>query len=288
MRVSDGHSGPETEASCRQMYLIFVNGTSEHFTLRQEVSTIQRPEVFALTCLFALLLALPENSFIPAPNSMWLRVVLNLASVAIFAALFPTVMKLAMERAKRRQKAQIYLPMVTIPTAAATVLLAEALLVLLQGQAEQTRTDLLIKIAIAASLWELHSLLFIKANLRAARLRAAPAPQGKNPRVEIGNSRLNPTQIRRIASDDHFLHIHLDTGRLRILATMSQADKALQSYGTMVHRQHWIAFREIETLERNGRAHAVFTKSRETIPVSRGRLKHVQDHLRDRAENDPL
>lgn len=264
-----------------ELRLRFADGSSFPFAVRELVDTIRHRTVMSLTCLFAVLLALPGGGAFSEEVPLWARIGLNLFSVGIFAVLFPALLQEAHSWASRRAITTVFEPLITVPTALITTLAVEALAVFVVGEQVLTRGELAMKLGFGAMFWELHitmMLLFMGPALRAqqavdqAVAVAAPAV----PEVPIGNLRFPPGDVLRIETDDHFLIIHTATGTTRVLASMNDAQQELAGFGLQVHRRHWVAFGELGEVRRSGRSYLMRTRSGSDIAVSRERRKAVE------------
>lgn len=277
------------EVSAGELRLIFADGSSVPFAVRELVATIRHRKVLALTCLFALLLALPGGAAFSEEVPLWARLVLNLFSVALFTVLYPALLQEAFRAATKRGMRVVYEPCITVFSALITTLAVEALTVFLMGQSVLTRWDLALKLGFGAVFWELHitmMLLFMGPALKeqeAARAKVAePVPQ-QPLQVRIGNMQFDPASLLRIETDDHFLIIHTSGATARVLAPMSEVQKRLEPYGLLAHRCHWVAFAELGDIRRQGRSFIMRTASGHEVPVARDRRKAVDEAATERA-----
>ncbi len=265
----------------RELLLKFVDGSKTQFAMRELVDTIRHPTILGMTCLFAILLALPSGGMYSAEVPLWARVTLNLVSVGLFAVQFPALLRETYSWATRRRLKVVYEPIITTSAAIMVTLNVEALAVFIVGYSDLTRWDLVLKLAIGALFWEIHisiMLLFVGPALRAseaARLNKSDKTDLAPQKIRIGNAGFLPDDVLRVETKDHFVFVHTSGGAKRVLATMSEAQKALELYGIQVHRRHWVAFRELGEIRQNGRSYAMTTASGHQVAVARERRAAV-------------
>ncbi|MCZ8133473.1 MAG: LytTR family DNA-binding domain-containing protein [Rhodobacteraceae bacterium] len=279
----------EKIAGC-ELRLKFANGSFLPFDLHELVATIRHPKIMTLTCVFAVLLALPGGAAFSAEIPLWARICLNLISVYLFAILFPALLREAHLWATRRALRIVLEPAITISAAVIVTLAVESIVVLIVGHADKSRWDLVVKLLIGACFWQLHvtlMLLFLGPAIRAkeaarkAQLGTAPSPQVA--RVQIGNMQFAPEKILRIETDGHFLIVHSAEGTSRVLASMTGVQDGLESLGLQVHRCHWVAYGELGEVRRNGRSYVMVTRSGAEIAVARDRRKSVAKAVQEMA-----
>lgn len=265
-----------------ELRLIFADGMSAPFAVRELVATIRNPNVLGLTCVFALLLALPGGGAFSEEVPLVARLVLNLFSVALFAVLFPALLQEAHDLAVKRGYRLVPEPAITIPTAIITTLAVEAMTVFVVGHSDLTRWDLALKLGFGAMFWELHitmMLRFMGPTLRArekAKESARPETETRPAEVRLGNAVFDPAQLLRIETDDHFLIIHHDGGTSRVLASLNDGEERLSRFGIRVHRCHWVASGELGDVQVKGRSYLMRTRSGHEVPVSRDRRSAVK------------
>ena len=267
-----------------ELRLIFADGMSAPFAVRDLVATIRNPNVLGLTCVFALLLALPGGGAFSEEVPLIARLVLNLFSVALFAVLFPALLQDAHDFARKRGYRFVPEPAITIPTAIITTLAVEAMTVFVVGQSDLTRWDLALKLGFGAMFWELHitmMLRFMGPTMLAQDRARQPAPPVAKvapvSEVRIGNRVIDPGHLRRIQTDDHFLILPLSDDRVRVLASLNEVEGGLSALGMKVHRCHWVSWAELGEIRTSGRSHIMRTRSGEDVPVARERRKAVRD-----------
>lgn len=273
----------EKIAGC-EMRLKFANGSFLPFDLHELVATIRHPKVMTLTCVFAVLLALPGSAAFSSEVPLWARICLNLMSVYLFAILFPALLRETRVWASRSSLTTIYEPAVTVSAAIIVTLTVESVVVLIVGHSDRSRWDLARKLLIEACFWQLHvtlMLLFvgpaIRAKEAAQKAAASTASTESEARIRIGNTHFAPEKIRRIETDGHFLIVHTEDGITRVLASMNSIHDGLDDFGIQVHRCHWVAFRELGAVRRNGRSFAMVTRSGHDVAVARERRKSVDE-----------
>lgn len=273
-----GESGEEFGCELR---LIFADGYSMPFALRELVAIVRHQKVIALTCVFAVLLALPGGGAFSAEVPLLARILLNLFSVGLFAILFPALLQEAHVWACDRRLRFVPEPVITIPTALITTLAVEALAIFIVGQTDLTRWDLALKLGFGAVFWELHITMMLRFVGPAMRAHSTVSEQARGQvevvptELRIGNAVFEPTSLRRIETDDHFLIIHHANGCARVLASLNDVEGALAPFGLRVHRRHWVASHDLGCLRLNGRSYLMRTRSGEDIPVARERKKTV-------------
>lgn len=272
-----------------ELRLVFADGSSVPFAIRELVATIRHRKVLALTCLFAVLLALPGGGAYSEAVPLWARLALNLFSVGLFAILFPALLQEAETWAHRRRVRRVYEPAITLPTAIITTLAVEALAVFVVGSSDLTRWDLALKLGFGAVFWELHitmMLMFMGPSLREEdRPEAISAVQaGSRPgSIRIGTALFDPSDLLRIETDDHFLILHRREGQARVLARLAEVQGRLAAHGVQVHRCHWVSFAELGEVTRQGRSFQMQTRSGPLVPVARDRRKAVLNAMADAA-----
>ena len=115
----------------------------------------------------------------------------------------------------------------------------------------------------------------------AAEPAAAPAP-APVPETVPFLRRLPPEigqDVVSLTMQDHYVQVRTTKGNCVLLLRMSDAVDELRDYGGgRIHRSHWIAYSQIERLERRGSGYVATMSTGEQLPVSRtyqGRLKAV-------------
>lgn len=262
----------------RELLLKFVDGSEAQFVTRELVDTIRHRAVLGMTCVFAILLALPSGGMYSAEVPLWARVALNLVSVALFTVQFPALLRETYSWAKRRGMRVVYEPLITTSAAIMVTLNVEALAVVIVGFSNLTRWDLLMKLVIGILFWEIHMsmiLLFIGPALRASEAARSSKDQKRPLTVRIGNINFVPDDLLHIETEDHFLIVQTTGGQNRVLASMTEAQQALEPYGIQVHRRHWVAFRELGEIQQNGRSYVMQTASGHRVAVARERRRAV-------------
>ena len=277
------------EASACELRILYADGYSAPFTVRELVATIRHRNVMALTCVFATLLALPGGGAFSAEVPLLARILLNLFSVGLFAVLFPALLKEVHEWASSRTLRVVPEPAITVPIALITTLAVEALAIFVVGENDLTRWDLALKLGFGAMFWELHitmMLRFMGPTMRArdrARQALAPPPQVAPSMLRIGNVTIEAAELRRIETDDHFLILHSPEGPRRVFASFNEIEGRLEPLGVRVHRRHWVSHAELGEIRPQGRSHMMRTRSGEDVPVARERRKAVDAIIAQRS-----
>lgn len=269
------------EASACELRIIYADGSSAPFALRELVATIRHRNVLALTCVFASLLALPGGGAFSADVPLVARILLNLFSVGLFAVLFPALLKEAHDWARNRNVRFVPEPAITVPTAIVATLSVEALAIFVVGQSDLSRWDLALKLGFGVAFWELHvtmMLRFMGPTMRArdvARQVLPPSAPVAPSELRIGSVTVEASGLRRIETDDHFLILHTAEGPRRVFASLNDIEGQLALLGVRVHRCHWVAYAELGAVRPHGRSHLMRTTSGQDVPVARERRKVV-------------
>lgn len=82
-----------------------------------------------------------------------------------------------------------------------------------------------------------------------------------------------------LTMQDHYVQVRTTKGNCVLLLRMSDAVDELRDYGGgRIHRSHWVAYSQIERLDRRGSGYVATMTTGEQLPVSRtyqGRLKAI-------------
>ena len=95
-------------------------------------------------------------------------------------------------------------------------------------------------------------------------------------------------RILFLKSELHYLQVCTTTGNSLILYNLGDAIAQLPAQqGIAVHRSYWVAFDAIEKLTRQGRQGEIELRDGQLLPVSRNRLREVEQRLAGHCENKP-
>lgn len=86
-------------------------------------------------------------------------------------------------------------------------------------------------------------------------------------------------QLLRIEADLHYLHVHTRAGRAMLLGSLATATKELGSLGLRVHRAHWVAIDQVRRLQRSEQGWQCELRDGTRVPISRRRVREVQERL---------
>ena len=88
---------------------------------------------------------------------------------------------------------------------------------------------------------------------------------------------IDGSTVLHIQAHDHYLELHCDEDNHFIRARMKDAiEKFSESDGIQVHRSHWISYRNIQRVFRDGRDYKVLLKNNSVIPVARSRVSALK------------
>jgi hypothetical protein len=268
-----------------ELSLFFMNGSEFPLGGHELVHVLRSRRVILFLSVMAVLLAMPSGGTLFADVPMWARVLLNLASVIIFAALFPALYRDAAQTAFWVERGGIPHWLLSLPAAALTALVTEALAIVLLGASTLSRTMLLTKMAFSMMFWEL--VIVVLARYYApAMISAPPGPQigsgEAHPRPEplaFGTRRIEAAQLVRIETDGRVLRLHLPDRIETATVRLRDVIDSLGPHGLLVHRCHWVSHAELGPVFRHGRSFRMITRSGDTVPVARERRKAVLDAL---------
>lgn len=89
--------------------------------------------------------------------------------------------------------------------------------------------------------------------------------------------------IHHIGVRDHYVDVYSDIGRTSLLMRFSDAlAEVEEAAGLRVHRSHWVAYRSIDGIERDGNRLFLRLTTGTQIPVSRNYRKQVETELGNR------
>lgn len=258
-----------------------MNGSQFPVTGHELVSVLRHPSVVAFLCVLAIVLALPSGGAMLGDLPLWSRLVLNLASVLIFIALFPAFYFDAAQRAVREGRDGVQHLYLIVPAAFLTSLATEALAIIITGESALSRTMLLTKSAAYIVFWEL--LIFLIARYFApalvsnalVKLARHEEPKDNSASLAFGMLRIGAGELRRIETDGRSLRLYLDERFEKVNLRLRDLLAQLAPYGILVHRCHWVSYAQLGPLEQVGRSYRMKTKSGEFLPVARERRQAV-------------
>ncbi len=106
-----------------------------------------------------------------------------------------------------------------------------------------------------------------------------------SPTLEIFFGRL-PRMLGRdvvyVTVSGHYLNVVTTAGSCLVLMRMSDAVAALGDLGMQVHRSHWVAYRHVTGVVRDGQRTIVRVTGSQELPVSRTHVATVRDAVRER------
>lgn len=94
-------------------------------------------------------------------------------------------------------------------------------------------------------------------------------------------------QVRLLHADDHYIHVHTNSGRGMIKYRFADAIAELGTEtGLQVHKSWWISYSAVAALERQGGRYVVRLDGGEAIPVARSYVAAVKRKLSERMMRD--
>ena len=108
-----------------------------------------------------------------------------------------------------------------------------------------------------------------------------PVPPASLPRlIERLPPDLRHAKILSISMQDHYAQIVTDKGEHLLLIRLSDAIDLLDGLaGMQIHRSHWVAQSNAQSLTRNGRRHDLLTTDGRILPVSATRIEALKHML---------
>lgn len=103
------------------------------------------------------------------------------------------------------------------------------------------------------------------------------------PAGEAGNSQeltsiLGNKAAQHIQAQDHYLEIVFEGGKELVRARMKDAVAHLTSAeGVQIHRSHWVAYRFMQRVVKDGRDYKLVLKNGATVPVARSRVSSLRN-----------
>lgn len=83
-----------------------------------------------------------------------------------------------------------------------------------------------------------------------------------------------------MSAADHYVEMFTENGSHMHRMTMKTAiEKADPNAGTSVHRSHWVAYKAMVALEKEGERYFLRLRSGQKVPVSRNMVAEVEQHL---------
>lgn len=266
---------PASNGSSAEMRLIYMNRSIIPLTCHELVAAMRHRTTVTMLVAMAVLLALPSVGVLQ-DLPLWMRINHNFLLGATFLWLFPALLLDAIERRRRAGKARVYLLTVSVPAALLTILLVEAIDMILMGTTF-SHWSLLTRLGVGVVCFEVMLLLVIWffAPILVAEHRKEQQAQDTEPRITIGTLQVVPSALRRIETDGRHLHLHLDGSVETVTAALCDVIDELSPYGLLVHRCHWVAFDQIGTIKVKGRSYEMITRQGDRVQVARDRRKAI-------------
>ncbi|OYU19144.1 MAG: hypothetical protein CFE34_06980 [Rhodobacteraceae bacterium PARR1] len=271
------------QSAAPELRIVFLNGSSAPFASHELVSLIFRPRTLWIMCFFTVALSFVSLNPLRSGLPYWATAIMTLMDFILFAVAFTGMLLLTETVARIYRLRWVFEPALTLSACALVGLAAYGLSALIVGESALDREVILLDLLTRALLWEgLVTLyfLFVAPVVPAQTALPDQPPAETGPEmVKLGQFTIDPTQVFRVESDGHYLTIHHMGGEDRILAALSDVALRLGRLGMIVHRSHWVAYREMGRVWRDGRTLRLDTHNAGTVPVSRERVAQVRSKL---------
>lgn len=273
------------QSAAPELRIVFLNGSSAPFASHELVSLIFRPRTLWIMCFLTVALSFVSLNPLRSGLPYWATAIVTLMDFILFAVAFTGMLLLTETVARIYQLRWVFEPALTLSACALVGLASYGLSALIVGQSALDRNVILLDLLTRALLWECLVTLyfiFISPVVSTQSKLQHEHPAATEPEmVKLGQCVIDPTQVFRVESDGHYLTIHHKGGEDRILAALSDVAKRLERFGMIVHRSHWVAYREMGRVWRDGRTLRLDTLSAGTVPVSRERVAQVRSNLNE-------
>lgn len=271
------------QSTAPELRIVFLNGSSAPFASHELVSLIFRPRTLWIMCFFTVALSFVSLNPLRSGLPYWATAVVTLMDFILFAIAFTGMLLLTETVARLYNLRRVFEPALTLSACALVGLASYGLSALIVGQSALDRDVILLDLLTRALLWEgLVTLYFIFISpvvSTQSTLQHAPPAASEPEMVKLGQFTIDPKQVFRVESEGHYLTIHHRGGEDRILAALSDVAQRLGRLGMIVHRSHWVAYREMGRVWRDGRTLRLDTLNAGTVPVSRERVAQVRLNL---------
>lgn len=259
-----------------EMPVLYINGSIIPLTCHELVDVLAYRTTVGMLMAIALLLALPSGGILLGDAPLWARIVLNVTLAGAFLGLFPALLFDAIRRAESAGRRRVPLLVASVPAAALSILATEAIaIILLDGSI--SRWALLAKIGFGIACFEmvLFVVIWFYAPVITAQHQKERAMEAEPTTVTIGPVRVDPKELLRIETDGRHLHLHLDGHSKTVTARLRNVADDLAPYGLLVHRCHWVAYRQVGPVKVRGRSYEMTTLNGDRLPVARDRRKAI-------------
>ena len=270
-------SAAEAKPDTGKLTVIYMNGSIVPLAGHELVAALRNRYAVVMLVATVVLLSLPSGDGLLGDGTLWVRVMVNVAAVCAFLALFPALLFDAHHRARQKGRHRLHLITVSVPSAILATLSAEAFGVFLTD-GSVSRWALLTKLGFGVCFWE--AVVFLGIWFYGPVIgRQDPAPpQGTEETAEltVGAFRFDPRKLNRIETEGRHLHLHLQGSVETVTARLKDVSALLEPYGLLVHRCHWVAHHNLGPVTVNGRSYEMVTPRGDRIPVSRARRDAVR------------
>lgn len=265
-------SEAQAKTATGELPVIYMNGSVVPLAGHELVAALRNRYAVFMLMATVVLLSVPSGGGLLGEGALWVRVMVNIAAVCAFLALFPALLFDAQHRARRNARPRVHLITVSMPAALLATLSAEAFGIFLTD-GSISRWGMLTKLGFGLIFWEAVVLLGIWFyGPVISQVGADHATQsGTEAMLSIGPIRVDPGSLRRIETDGRYLHLHLESSVETVTARLKDVSATLEPYGLLVHRCHWVAYGQVGPVAVKGRSYEMVTRCGDRIPVSRDR-----------------
>lgn len=265
-----------------ELHLVFVNGSSDRFVLGDLVHRVTQRQVLFSILFLATLLALIAPQAFRAGMGPVAFAVATFLNFLLFAPVFFGSMLLLSAVSRREGGARIFEPLITFTTSILVSQTGRVIGSLFDGGLTLKWTGILLDIAVHYAFWQTLTILFFVFVVPSQRKHDEIAQaDGEGAQTQemfrLGRLTLDPDCIRHIEADDHYLVIRAGKAEMRVLGRLSEAASQLDARGMVIHRSHWLAFREFGPVLRYGRTFQMTSRSGLSLPVSREKWREVRE-----------
>ena len=256
-----------------EMRVYVLNGIRTHFTLRELLKLYRSWPLWTLIAVGFLIMSTGHPVTLPQFEGFWVRMAFWVIALMVYLLLSVPYGVLFDKFWHRFVGTPIPLLLLTGPlilfASVVTVLGLAAVFEPHHHAGSMITWQMLARNVFVAHVFETATLLWL---LPAQRARGTTARA-----VTLAGRRIAVKDIGRVKAAEHYLEIHLADSVEILRERMSTfLEQVTPEDGVQTHRSHWIA-----------RDHAASLKGSvleldcgQTVPVARGRQKHVQDWMK--------
>lgn len=267
----------ETKAGTGELPVIYMNGSVVPLAGHELVAALRNRYAVAMLVATVVLLSIPSGGGLLGDGPLWARVLINVAAVCAFLAVFPALLLDAHHRARLQGRKRVYLATVSVPSAMLATLSAEAFGVFLTD-GSISRWGLVTKLGFGLIFWE--AVVFLGIWFYGPVIgqpRPDQAEDGQDEaQLSIGSVQIDPRKLTRIETEGRRLHLHVEGSVQTVTARLKDVCVPLEPYGLLVHRCHWVAFDQLGPVSVSGRSYVMVTPRGDRVPVSRDRRDAVR------------